>query len=129
MSREAAERPEKEYYVYILRCRDDSLYIGITSDLSARMKAHCGKRPGGAKYTRSHPAAALEAAWKAENKSAAARMEYALKKLPRSKKLLLIGEPERLCTDYVPQLEEYMYIPCSRELLEECFADRMEENM
>ncbi len=129
MNAEKSEGAEKAYYVYILRCQDDSLYIGITSDLSRRLKAHCGRISGGARYTRSHPVIALEAAWKTEHKIAAARMEYALKRLPRTKKLRLLEQPEELCNLYVPQLCEYMYEVCNRTLLAECFADAMEETV
>ncbi|MBQ8687640.1 MAG: GIY-YIG nuclease family protein [Ruminococcus sp.] len=107
------------YYVYILRCADDSLYIGITSDLHRRIRAHCGKIQGGAKYTRSHPVKALEAAWQAEDKSAAAKLEYALKRLSRSQKLELLLEPEMVCERYVPQLKEQNYTACDKEKLAE----------
>ena len=41
------------YYVYVLECRDGSLYAGMTNDLRRRMTLHTAGR--GAKYTRSHP--------------------------------------------------------------------------
>lgn len=103
------------YYVYILRCGDDSLYIGITTDLDRRMKAHCGEIKGGAKYTRSRRAKRIEAAWKAENRSSAAKLEYALKRLNRSQKLTLLSEPELVCEKYTPQLNGEQYCVCGRE--------------
>ena len=51
------------YYIYMLRCKDDSIYTGITTDLDRRMKEHFGAGEKSAKYTRSHVALKLEAAW------------------------------------------------------------------
>ena len=83
------------YYVYILRCRDGSLYTGITNDVAHRMAAHLGGK--GAKYTRSHPPEAVAALWRCEDKAAAARLEYAVKaKLTRAQKLELVAAPERV---------------------------------
>ncbi len=83
------------YYVYILRCRGDALYTGITPDPVRRMRAHAAG--AGAKYTRAHPPEALEALWRAPDKVTAARLEYAVKeKLDRRRKLALIAAPERL---------------------------------
>ena len=42
------------YYIYVLRCKGDTLYTGITPDLRRRMRQHCGQLAGGAKYTHSH---------------------------------------------------------------------------
>ena len=40
------------HYIYLVRCSDDSLYCGWTTDLKRRIDAHNGHIPGGAKYTR-----------------------------------------------------------------------------
>ena len=45
---------EQRYYVYIIRCKDNSLYTGITTDIGRRFQEHCGMRAGSAKYTRAH---------------------------------------------------------------------------
>ncbi len=74
--------------VYILRCRDGSLYTGITSDLDARLAAHnAGK---GAKYTRAR--LPVTVAWKRGRQppTDARRLEYALKQLSRDEKLALV---------------------------------------
>ena len=47
------------YYIYMLRCKDDSIYTGITTDLDRRMKEHFGAGEKSAKYTRSHVALKL----------------------------------------------------------------------
>lgn len=125
-----ADCDSKAYYVYILRCRDDSLYIGITTDLIKRMKAHCGRIKGGAKYTRSHPAAEIAAAWRTEGKVPAARMEYALKnRLTRQDKLRLVSEPERLCESYVPDMEGYPFHSLDRQQLDDVFRAAAEVSL
>ena len=70
------------------------------------------KSPACAKYTHSHPVEALEGLWRAPDLASAARMEYAVKRLPREKKLLLLREPERLGA-LLPTLaaEEYTHQP------------------
>ena len=83
------------YYVYILRCRGGSLYTGITNDVAHRMAAHLSGK--GAKYTRAHPPEAVAALWRCEDKTTAARLEYAVKaKLTRAQKLELVAAPERV---------------------------------
>lgn len=100
------------YYIYVLRCKGGSLYAGITSELSRRMRQHCGICPGGAKYTRSHPPEAVVCIWQADSHSAALQLEAAFKKLTRGKKQLLVGAPEQW-QDYFPQLELQRYMPIS----------------
>ncbi|MBQ8264874.1 MAG: hypothetical protein IJY96_08900, partial [Oscillospiraceae bacterium] len=58
-----------------------------------RMREHTGKAPTAAKYTRSRQVVALESVWTAADRAAASRLEYAIKKLPRPKKLELIADP------------------------------------
>ena len=80
------------YYVYLLRCADDSLYTGISNDLTRRLCLHnAGK---GAKYTRGRRPVALvyQEAW--PDKGAALRREREIKKMRREEKLALIRETE-----------------------------------
>lgn len=84
------------YYVYVLRCRDGSLYTGLARYLCKRMHEHAEKLPACAKYTRSHPVEELVALWKTQTRADAARLEAYIKRLPREKKLALIASPERL---------------------------------
>ncbi len=77
-----------EYFVYILRCADDSLYTGITTDPERRIKAHnAGK---GAKYTRSHRPVTLAYLERLPDKSAALKREAQIKKLSRAEKEKII---------------------------------------
>jgi len=87
------------YYVYLLRCRDGSLYTGITTDPARRFAQHEGRLPGGAKYTAAHPPARLEAVWSASGRAAASRLERRIKALSH-------GEKERLAAGIVPDALE-----------------------
>jgi putative endonuclease len=74
--------------VYLLRCRDGSLYTGITNDLPRRLTAH---RAGTASaYTRSRLPVRLAYREALPDRSAALRREAAIKRLPREAKLALI---------------------------------------
>lgn len=77
------------WFVYILRCADDTLYAGITTDLARRIDEHnAGKAPG-ARYTRSRRPVVLAYAEEANSRSLAARREVAIKRLNRAEKLAL----------------------------------------
>lgn len=86
--------PQKPYYVYILRCADNSLYTGIATDVQRRFEEHCGKDGKGAKYTRSRQPIEIAAVWKAENRAAASRLEYQIKQLSKAQKEELIKRSE-----------------------------------
>ena len=75
------------WYVYMLRCADESLYTGVAADVEKRFAAH--KSGCGAKYTRSHPPVAIVYREMCADKGAALRREAAIKKLPRAEKLKL----------------------------------------
>lgn len=80
---------EKTWYLYILRCKDGSLYTGITTDVEKRLEAHrAGK---GAKYTRGR--APLELVYREEcgDHSAALKREWEIKALPKEEKLKMIA--------------------------------------
>ena len=82
----------KKHYVYLLRCRDGTLYTGYTTDLEARVRAHNGEGAGGAKYTRARRPVTLVYSEEHDNKSTALRRECEIKRLTREEKLCLIGE-------------------------------------
>lgn len=81
------------WHVYMVRCSDGTLYTGITNDLEKRIEAHNSGKEG-ARYTRSRRPVKLVYAEQAGSKSAAARLEYQIKKLPRSKKKGLVSNFE-----------------------------------
>lgn len=80
-------------YVYILRCADDSLYTGWTTDLKARVAAHNAGR--GAKYTKGRTPVELVYFEELATKSLALRRECALKKMKRADKQRLIAKHRR----------------------------------
>ncbi len=90
---EKREEARAVYYIYILRCGDGSLYTGVAADLERRLRQHEAGGPTAAKYTRAHGFSGLETAWTAESRASAQRLEYAIKRLPREKKLALIAAP------------------------------------
>jgi len=77
------------YYVYILRCADGTLYTGITTDLTRRLREHLSGV--GAAYTRARGAEELLFSESASTRSAALRREAEIKKLTRDMKLRLIA--------------------------------------
>ncbi len=77
------------YLVYILRCKDGTLYTGITNDIAKRFLAH--KDGTGARYTRSHPPEKIVYTESYRTKGKALKREAQIKRLPRKKKLLLIN--------------------------------------
>ena len=81
------------YFVYIIRCSDNSLYTGITNNLKRRINEHVTKSPKAAAYTKSRDIIALEAVWTAENRSDASKLEYRIKKLSKIEKEELIKSP------------------------------------
>ena len=78
------------YYVYILRCEDNSLYTGITSDVKRRVSEHFFQKSRCARYTKSHKVKDLAAVFGAGDKSSALKCEIALKKLSKEEKEQLV---------------------------------------
>ena len=75
-------------YVYILKCKDNTLYTGYTNDLNKRLKAH--NEGKGAKYTKARRPCKLVYFEEYENKSEALSREYSIKKLKREDKIKII---------------------------------------
>ena len=73
--------------VYLLRCRDGSLYTGITNDLARRLESH--QRGTGSAYTRSRLPIALVYQEELPDRGAALRREAAIRRLSRAEKLAL----------------------------------------
>lgn len=78
------------YYTYMLRCEDNSIYTGITTDVKRRMEEHFNKELKCAKYTKSHKPKKLECVWESENKILASKLEYRIKRLTKMQKEELI---------------------------------------
>ena len=77
------------YWVYLVRCADNSLYCGIATDVERRVGEH-NNSPRGARYTKSRRPVVLVYQEGPLPKGDALRRERAIKALPRKEKLLLI---------------------------------------
>ena len=84
------DESKEMHYIYLVRCSDDSLYCGWTTDLKRRIDAHNGHISGGAKYTRGRRPVTLVYAESFHQKQEAQRREYAIKRMTKTKKLRLI---------------------------------------
>jgi putative endonuclease len=82
------------WFVYVVRCRDGSLYTGISTDVDARVAVHNQGR--GARYTRSRRPVTLVYVERRRSRSTAQSREAAIKALPRLAKVALTrGRPRR----------------------------------
>jgi putative endonuclease len=77
-------------FVYIVQCKDSSLYTGWTTDVQRRVKTHNAGR--GAKYTKLHRPVTLVYVEELPTRSAAMHREAAIKTWPRERKLKLIRD-------------------------------------
>ena len=82
---------QKKWLIYILECRDGSLYCGITNNIEKRLKQHKGEIIGGAKYTRSHWPCKLVYEEKSASRSDASQREAIIKKMSKIEKQTLIN--------------------------------------
>jgi putative endonuclease len=76
------------WWVYVLRCRDGTLYTGVTTDPSRRLEQH--GRGTASRYTRSRRPVRLVLVERAADRSGALRREAEIKRLPRAEKLRLL---------------------------------------
>ncbi len=86
----SAEAMKSAWFLYVLRCADDSLYTGITTDLERRVAEH-NNGPKGARYTRARRPVVLVTSWPHADQSAATKAERLFKALPRKAKLAVIS--------------------------------------
>ena len=76
------------WFVYIIRCKDDKLYTGMTNDIERRIAEHNSGHGG--RFTRFRKPVTLVYYCKVNSRSDALKREIAIKKLERSEKLELI---------------------------------------
>jgi len=83
----------RNWFLYLLRCADGTLYTGVTTDLQRRLEEHNGGR--GSRYTAGRRPVRLAGAWRFPNRAGAQRAEARLRRLPRRRKELLAaaGQP------------------------------------
>ncbi len=80
------------WYVYIVRCADSSLYTGIAMDIERRVGEHNAGRAAGARYTRGRRPVRLVYQERHASRSSACRREYEIKRLSRREKEILVAE-------------------------------------
>jgi putative endonuclease len=80
--------PSPVPFVYLLRCADDSLYCGWTTNIERRLAEHAAGKAS--HYTRSRRPVRLAAVIPVADRSAALREEARIKRLPRAEKLRLV---------------------------------------
>jgi len=99
----------KDYWVYILLCENQSYYTGYTDNLEKRYRSHLNGT-GGCKYTRSFKPLAMAQCWLIRNdKLLALQLERDIKKLTKKQKMALISEPVLLSTN--PQVQPFPPLP------------------
>ena len=76
--------------MYIVRCSDGTLYTGIARDVRRRITEH-NSADGGSRYTRSRRPVELVYSERLSSRSEALKREYAVKRLPRAKKEMLLS--------------------------------------
>jgi putative endonuclease len=81
-----------DYWVYILRCENDALYTGYTTDMERRLEEHA-KGTDKSRFTRSFPPIRVEGCWRTDTLSRALKLENRIKSLNRREKLSVIADP------------------------------------
>ena len=82
---------EQCWTLYLIRCGDDSLYTGITTDVNRRLKEHNGDAGKGAKSLRGKRPLTLAFEARARDRSAALKLEYRVKQLSKTEKEALVS--------------------------------------
>jgi putative endonuclease len=83
--------PRVAWFVYILHCKDNTLYTGVCTDLERRLNEHNNCNKKGARYTRPRRPVTMVYREDCDDRSAACKREWAIKKLTRQQKVSLIG--------------------------------------
>ncbi len=85
-----------DWHLYLVRCRDGSLYTGITTDVARRFAEHRGNGDTGAKYLRGRGPLVLVFQKKLGSRSLALAVESKVKKLSKARKEELIRDNTRI---------------------------------
>lgn len=81
-----------DWYVYIVRCSDNTLYAGVTKDVERRVIEHNTNNKLGARYTQSRRPVTIVYEEGAESRSAASKRELEIKRLTKKRKESLIAK-------------------------------------
>ena len=82
-----------DWYLYVVRCRDGTLYTGISTDVDRRLAEHRGGGDAGSKYLKGRAPLTLLFQKRLGSKSVALKVENMVKKLSKAKKEKLICVP------------------------------------
>ncbi len=107
-SPDAGADPENDaarWYVYLVRCRNGTLYTGIATDVQRRLAEHTRTNGRGARYLRGREPLELVLARPAGNRAVALRVEHRIKKLTRAAKQALLAEAHRVDRIVVEETE------------------------
>lgn len=80
-----------KWSLYMIRTKGGTLYTGITTDVTRRFREHLSGQTRGARYLRGNPPAAIVFQKRIGSKSLAARLEYQIKQLDKSRKEAIIA--------------------------------------
>lgn len=99
------------YYIYMLRCIDNSIYTGITTNLEQRMGEHFSGDKKCAKYTKTHVPKKLECTFQTSTRALASKLEYHIKTLAKDKKekLLKNGDLKTVLSEKIDVSEYTLY--------------------
>lgn len=86
-----------DWYLYIIRCRDDTLYTGISTDVDRRFSQHQSEGYAGSRYLKGRGPLSLVFKEKLGSRSLALKAEHRVKKMTKARK-------EKLIKDQVWQL-------------------------
>ncbi|HEY7774237.1 MAG TPA: GIY-YIG nuclease family protein [Marinagarivorans sp.] len=92
----ASNTLSSQWHIYIVRCRDNSFYTGVTTDVNRRLHEHNNCNKKGAKYTRARRPVTLVYQEHCASKKIAYQREYYIKHLPRAKKERLVSSAKSL---------------------------------
>lgn len=93
------------YYLYILRCEDNSLYTGITTDVNRRFEEHLAGRGVGAKYTKTHIPQKIELQLAVGSRAEASKLEFKIKHIKKCEKENLLKSGVKSFAEVVEFLE------------------------
>ena len=85
-------KTENNWFVYIARCADETLYTGITTDPKRRIEEHNKDNTKGARYTKSRRPVKLVFQESFDDRASASQREYEIKQLSRIQKMNLINK-------------------------------------
>lgn len=88
---------KRDHYVYMIRCKDESLYTGITTDVERRYREHEVGR--GAKYTKAKGVKNLEIYFQCQSRGEASKIEIYMKSLTKQKKEFFLINQELLAVE------------------------------